>query len=415
MFKRPGGVLKGPSTPTKSQLFPFMSNWPQMQTKTYLFPALVTVACVVALFASIGTTRYFWLLAFYLTFAAYYFIYRLCGKVKPWWILASATLGTTLLLHTPVLNAFIFVFREVLPGEVSDNAKRNFASQWIAMFFGAGLMEELFKVLPVFVLYWLGTRLRSPLRERVGVWEPLDGILLGAASAAGFTLVETMLQYVPDILASVAKKSGEGAGLFVALQLLIPRIIGSVSGHIAYSGYFGYFIGLSVLKPESRWLILSVGYLTAAALHALWNTSDHLGDGFFMLVGSVSYICLAAAILKARQISPTRAQNFATQVIGAGVSPRFSLQVQGRTTALYLGTRLQEADIPGLKAQAGHGAVAEVNSNPNDPAVLGLKNLTAGKWIVTTAGRTHHLGSGQSVRLTVGTQIDFGRTRGTIV
>jgi RsiW-degrading membrane proteinase PrsW (M82 family) len=415
MIKRPGGALTGSKTPSKSQLFPFMSNWPEVRTKTYLFPALITVVCVVALFATIGTVWYLWLFAFYLTGAGYYFIYRLCGKSKPWWVLAVTTIATALILISPLLRAFIFVFREILPGNVSTDGQTNFTTQLIGMFFGAGLMEELLKALPVFALYWLGTRLRSPARERVGVWEPLDGILLGAASAAGFTLIETMLYYVPKILTEVAQQAGEGAGLFVALQLLIPRIIGSVCGHMAYSGYFGYFIGLSVLKPESRWLTLGIGYLTAAGLHALWNSSESLGVGFFVVVGSLSYILLAAAILKARQISPTRAQNFATQVIGVGVSSRFSLQVQGRTTALYLGTKLREPDIPGLKAQTGHGVVAEVNSNPNDPSVLGLKNLSGIVWTVMTGGRTYQLNAGQSVRLAPGTKIDFGPTRGTII
>ena len=42
------------------------------------------------------------------------------------------------------------------------------------------------------------------------------------------------------------------AGQLVGLQLLIPRILGSAAGHMAYSGYLGYFIGLSALKPRKR-------------------------------------------------------------------------------------------------------------------------------------------------------------------
>jgi RsiW-degrading membrane proteinase PrsW (M82 family) len=374
------------------------------------------IAFVVALFATIGTSYYFYILAVFLTGAGYYFIYRLCGKSKPWWILAAATVTTALILISPVLRVFIFIFRGILPGNVLPDSQRNFAGQLIGMFFGAGLMEELLKALPVFVLYWLGMRLRSPWRERVGVWEPLDGILLGAASAAGFTLIETMFQYVPNILGKVAQETGQqGAGLFVALQLLIPRIIGSVSGHMAYSGYFGYFIGLSALKQENRWLILATGYVSASVLHALWNSSDRLGVWFFVVAGGLSYVFLAAAILKARQISPTRAQNFATQIIGAGVSSRFSLQVAGRSIALYLGTKLREADIPGVKAQSANGLIGEVNSNPNDPNILGLKNLSSGSWTVTSTGSTRHLNPGQSVRLITGTDIQFGPVHGKIV
>jgi RsiW-degrading membrane proteinase PrsW (M82 family) len=415
MIKRPGGPLAGQKAPTKSQLFPVLTNWHEVLRKAYLIPALITVIFVVGLFGTIGTGWYLYILAVYLTGAGYYFIYRLCGKTKPWWVLAAPAIATVLILMSPALPAFIFVFRKILPGNVSPETQSNFVILFIGMFFGAGLMEELMKALPVLALYWLGTRLRFPWRERVGVWEPIDGILLGAASAAGFTLFETMVMYVPETLHDVAAKSGKGAGYYIALQLLIPRIIGSISGHMAYSGYLGYFIGLSALKPDNRWQILGVGYLTAAALHALWNSSDSLGIWFYVLAGGLSYIFLAAAILKARQLSPNRAQNFATQVIGAGASARFSLQVAGRTLALYLGSQLRESDIPGLRAELGNGLIGEVNSNPNDPRILGLKNLSSRAWSVTTSGRTTSVNSGQSVRLVAGSQIDFGQARGKIV
>jgi RsiW-degrading membrane proteinase PrsW (M82 family) len=148
--------------------------------------------------------------------------------------------------------------------------------------------------------------LRNPWRDRIGVWEPLDGILLGSASAVGFTLLETLGQYVPQ--------AGADAGQLVGLQLLIPRILGSVAGHMAYSGYLGYFIGLSVLKPKKRWQILGVGYFSASALHALWNASGTASVLLLAVVGVLSYAFLVAAILKARALSPNRAQNFATRI-----------------------------------------------------------------------------------------------------
>jgi RsiW-degrading membrane proteinase PrsW (M82 family) len=171
-------------------------------------------------------------------------------------------------------------------------------------------MEELLKALPVLLLCAVTPILPNRWRS-LGVTEPLDGILLGAAAAVGFTLLETLGQYVPSIAheSMLEAQSGELLGL----QLLIARILGLVAGHMAYSGYFGYFIGLSVLKPRRRWQILAVGYLSAATLHALWNATGVFSIFVLAIVGVVSYAFLAAAILKARTLSPNRAHNFATR------------------------------------------------------------------------------------------------------
>jgi RsiW-degrading membrane proteinase PrsW (M82 family) len=298
---------------TLSQLLPIMSARPDLAQKAYLVPGVVTVVFVILSFALMSDSMGFRiLLALYLGIVAYYFIYQLCGKRKPWWVMLICALMIGLLLLSPVLNLFIWVFRDLLPGTAQPGA--NFITQFIGHFFGAGLMEELFKVLPVLGLYLLGRHLKSPWRERVGVWEPLDGILLAAAAALGFTWMETLLQYVPQIQ-TVAELAGKGAGELVGAQLIIPRVLGSVAGHMAYSGYFGYFIGLSVLKPAKRWQILAVGWLTSATIHALWNASAGTFGSFGLaFVGVISYAFLTAAILKARELSPTRSQNFATRI-----------------------------------------------------------------------------------------------------
>ncbi|NJN23383.1 MAG: PrsW family intramembrane metalloprotease [Acaryochloridaceae cyanobacterium RL_2_7] len=184
-------------------------------------------------------------------------------------------------------------------------------------FFGAGLAEELLKIIPVFILMYVG---QSPVNSSghhpasLGVKEPLDGIVLASASGLGFTLVETLTQYVPNLINNVASELGGSAdalqaGQLLGIQLLVPRIIGSLAGHMAYSGYFGYFVGLSVLFPQKRGLTLAIGYLTSSLLHALWNASGStLGPIMLAVAGILSYIFLIAAILKARELSPTRSQ-----------------------------------------------------------------------------------------------------------
>jgi len=303
-----------PDAVSFSQLFPIASTGRDLSKKAFLIPGILTVTFVVLMFATLGTPKLFNLvLASYLAGAAYYFVYQLCGKTKPWWMLVGSAIATVIILLSPLLSLFIFVFRGILPGGIDVGRNTPFPTIFIGMFFGAGLMEELLKALPVFAAYFIGMRLRSPWRERIGVWEPLDGILLGTASAVGFTLLETLGQYVPEIVNNVRLQADAGTGELLGLQLLIPRILGSVAGHMAYSGYFGYFIGLSALIPSRRWQILGIGYFSSAILHALWNSTGSLNIFILALVGMFSYAFLAAAILKARALSPTRAQNFATR------------------------------------------------------------------------------------------------------
>lgn len=324
---------------TVSQLFPVVSARQDLFRKGYLIPGLLTVFVVVSLFLSQGDVRlYIFLLAFYLGGGGLYFIYRFCGKKKPWWILLVAIFWTFIMLvpiptaalpfipnpentrffPNPVLWIFSLIFRDILPGnamplESLEGADISYPQELIKHFFGAGLMEELLKAVPIYGLYLFGTQLRPPNRQKIGVWEPLDGILIGAASALGFTFYETLFQYVPLVI--------QRRGALAGVQLLIPRVLGSVAGHMAYSGIFGYFIGLSILKPSQRWKALIIGYLISSSLHAFWNASSGLlpiSPVLFVLslliFGALSYAFLAAVILKARQLSPTRSQNFATRI-----------------------------------------------------------------------------------------------------
>lgn len=299
---------------TASQLFPILSTGQDLAHKAYLVPGIVTVSFVVMMFVSIGNPLLFnTALAIYLALAANYFIYQLCGKPKPWWLLVGSAVMTALVLLSPLLSLFLLVFQKMLPGEVPSPFTGNLLTLAIQMFFGAGLMEELIKALPILLALAVGSYLRSPWRERIGVWEPLDGILLGTSSAVGFTLLETLGQYVPEVVQQMNGQVSPDLSQLSGLQILIARVLGSIAGHLAYSGYLGYFIGLSVLRPHKRWQILAVGYLTASLLHTLWNIFGIVNLFALAAIGSLSYAFLAAAILKARALSPNRAHNFATR------------------------------------------------------------------------------------------------------
>ena len=71
--------------------------------------------------------------------------------------------------------------------------------------------------------------------------------------------------------------------------------------------------------------------------------------------------------------------------------------------------------MPGVRARATDGVVAEVNRHPKNPSILGLQNLSVGAWKATlNDGRECEIATGQSVRLDPGTMINFGGLTGEI-
>ena len=98
-----------------------------------------------------------------------------------------------------------------------------------------------------------------------------------------------------------------------------------------------------------------------------------------------------------------------TQVSSAGAMGGFKLRLStGRSVALADGVKLSTTDVPGLQATSGT-VVAEVGRNPNDPNVLGLKNMSRNGWTATLANRDQlQIAPGRNVRVAAGTKIAFG-------
>jgi hypothetical protein len=187
-----------------------------------------------------------------------------------------------------------------------------------------------------------------------------------------------------------------------------------------------------------------------------------------MLVGLLSYGVLAAAILKAREISPNRAALQPSIVLGnfSGMWPQqtaapaapsapqpvpavayavasaevhaipslppprievlppappelptgtLSLRIGARYLVIVVGLRILEHQAQGLHPASPGGPVAEVTRNPRDPDVLGLTNLSTSNWeVVSPNGNRRQIATGQTARLSAGTRIDFGEIDGEV-
>jgi RsiW-degrading membrane proteinase PrsW (M82 family) len=266
----------------------------------------------------------FSILAVYIAFIINYYINQMCGRARSGLLQALVSVLTFWLLTTRFWDYWYDLFYFVIPAQDAEKSS-NVLAVIAGDVFGTGLCEEGFKAAPLIGLAllslafaFLSGRTRGRLsaflsgaREHFGLREPLDGIVLGAASGSGFFIYETLVQYVPQVLDN-GKYTGDRA--FDGLVELLARGLPELTAHSAYCGLFGYFIGLSVLRPGMAVLLIPLGWLAAAIPHGAWDaTSDLAGSAFGVpiqvliqvMIGVLSYALLAGAIFKARDISPS--------------------------------------------------------------------------------------------------------------
>lgn len=264
----------------------------------------------------------FSILGIYIAFIINYYINQMCGRARSGLLQALVSFAMFWLLTTPFWDYWYDLFYSVIPAqnlEKSSNPLAVIAGD----IFGTGLGEEGFKAVPLMALALMtvaftflsrrttGRRsaLLSEFANHFGLREPLDGIVLGAASGSGFFIYETLVQYVPQAVDDAKTNMA-----FQGLVQLLARGLPELTAHSAYSGMFGYFIGLSVLRPGMAVLLIPLGWLSAAVLHGAWDATSDLVDSVLIgvpihvVIGVLSYALLAGAIFKARDISPSFAR-----------------------------------------------------------------------------------------------------------
>jgi RsiW-degrading membrane proteinase PrsW (M82 family) len=341
--------------PSESELLPLRMGSAPIAARGYLVPGLLTAGTLSAVlwaFSSNDLKLGLSIIFFFFTAASTYVLYMLCGKPKSPWPLLVAALAVGLLVQgahdvvTAPIRAVVlpYIAKQVpgsQPGTVRLVEPDHVPGRFLYHVFMAALPEESEKILPALFGLYLAARVRrrgsaSPLESEARVLEPLDGILLGVAGAAGFNFVEA-LTYAQKPLAQLAElkqlaapqlakliqevglqnaaaallQTGFNRGIEVLFQVFL-RGVGDVFGHQAYSGIFGYYVGLSALRPRHTRALILRGLLTAILLHAAWNATADAGGS--VVLPAVSFAFLVTCIIKARALSPARADNFATVI-----------------------------------------------------------------------------------------------------
>lgn len=94
----------------------------------------------------------------------------------------------------------------------------------------------------------------------------VDGVVYGAAAGLGFATIENVAYIVEPLVVT----AGTGDGLRYTLQTATQRaFVGP--GHVIYSAFAGYYLGLAKFNPAHRGPIVVKGLVVAALLHATYN------------------------------------------------------------------------------------------------------------------------------------------------
>jgi len=373
--------------------------------------------------------------------------------VKPgralWIYLLTFVLAATI-LATPLAQPYFIFFRQILPGQIDPAQPYPFPTKFIKMFFAAGLMEELLKATPILIGAWLTiaaskspSLTTNPAYKLLHVRGPVDGALMGVFAGGGFIFLETAFDYIPRLSNQVLQQTNDPmAAVAMGMMLLLPRVFGGLVGHMAYSGLFGYFIGLSVIRPKQRWKLLAIGYVSSAVIHALWNSVDAISPLLNYAVAGICAVGVVGALLKARQLeagfagaSPLDSSGsivvdratLATPPASYPAPPAYApqqpvapspaapaanqalvLDIDGFVIPLRAANRIDLAAEPALGGR-GAGVIGEVVAHPTRPGVLGLRNAGVGLWTARLRdGGTQTIEPNQNVRLAPGIVIAFG-------
>lgn len=459
------------SVASVSELMPFRSSRIKIWKSPLFLLAILAALVTPFLFALIGPalegesvqTRMASMVTigivavFFLLMVIQLTVYLYAKPRRQLWIYMLTFALVALILGTPIAAPYFIVFREILPGQIDLQQQYPFPIKFIKMLFAAGLMEELLKATPILIGAWLTMAamktpalVNNPAYKLLHLRGPLDGALMGVFAGGGFIFLETAFDYIPRISNQVLQQTNDpGTAVSMGMMLLLPRVFGGIVGHMAYSGLFGYFIGLAIIRPAQKWKLLAIGWVSSSVIHALWNSVDAISPLLNYVVAGICAVAVVGALLKARQLEAAYAGAKPLETSGsilvdraatpapqhAAPAPHYAptpapapvaapaataspsavadvlaLDIDGFVLPLRAGGRIDLAAEPALGGK-GAGIIAEVVAHPTRPGVLGLRNAGAGVWTARLRdGGVQTIENNQNVRLAAGVVLAFDHT-----
>ncbi|WP_435116509.1 PrsW family intramembrane metalloprotease [Halolamina sp. C58] len=237
-------------------------------------------------------------------FAALVFLAQVGGVV--WLASRNPALGIVALLSAvPAFALVAFVWRQdVVEKEPLGTLAATFVLSVLFASFAATVntaLGGLFRAVGVggMVLYfflivgpgeelvkWLAIRLYA--FERSEFDAVIDGAVYGAVAGLGFATIENTLYVVQGFVR--AQQSGATQAIGAALGTATSRALAG-PGHVIYSAWAGYYLGLAKFNPENRGPIVVKGLLIAALIHALYNSIVTVAPlGGLSLLGYLGFV-----------------------------------------------------------------------------------------------------------------------------
>jgi len=161
---------------------------------------------------------------------------------------------------------FAAVLNSVFSGVFFDVAEAN--PGWVALvapalfyFLVVGPVEETVK--------WLAIRLYAFRDDRFDA--VVDGAVYGAMAGLGFATIENTVYVLREVVA-VTQSAGAQPATEVAFQVAAVRTFAG-PGHVIYSAFAGYYLGLAKFNSENAGPIVVKGLVVASLIHATYNTA----------------------------------------------------------------------------------------------------------------------------------------------
>jgi len=183
-----------------------------------------------------------------------------------WYADVTSSEPVSLLALTFLLGVVLASFAAVVNTAVQEVFPLATAVSMVLFFFVVvAPVEETVK--------WLAVRLYAFRSDRFDA--VVDGAVYGAMAGLGFATIENAIYITQGLSASTPIGS---EALAVAGQTAAVRLLAG-PGHVIYSAFAGYYLGLAKFNREHSGPIVVKGLLIAAFIHATYNSLvTYLGD-----------------------------------------------------------------------------------------------------------------------------------------